>query len=397
MNNVVHKSMYSRDNILLNFFIVLLFLLPQNMVFYLTVPIGMLFLSDFSNVKGQWGGFFFTVITVLLLSILANNNEIWVNTKSILKALQLSVCFLCFGKTKSTVIYKGTLTIIIFYLALFQFAGILHINPIIELTQYLYPLADKHELAFERSLDMSILEMGGFNERLFGIYHNANNCAIYSQILLVMLVIEKEQFMRGRMSKLLYYVLLLTIIVSLMAAGSRTSFIVLVGIGLTMFGSDLKGRIGEVVLIIGLFVAFVSLVGIDLRMFRVGDGMDSSFGVKIGIVEKYWNTNPSFSRILFGCFSTQALITLINTDFAGTDMDLGDMFVQHGIVFLFVVFFFLVKVFKSLKREYKPILWIFLWMLSNTVFCNYRTSSIMLLLLSIYIIRSSKSELNSQI
>ena len=393
MYRTMQSDKYSWNNILLNVFLVLLFLLPQNMILYLTVPIGMIILSDLAKVKGRWSSFALAVFGVLILSLLTNIVETWVDTKSILRAIQLSICFMCFGKLKSTIIFKETIAFIVIYLALFQFAGVLHINPIIELTQYLYPLTDKHELAFERSLNMSVLEMGGYNERLFGIYHNANNCAIYSQILLVMLVIEKAQFMEGKMSKRLYYLLLLIIIVSLMAAGSRTSFVVLLGIGFTMFGSDKKGRIGEIALIITLFIILVSVIGLDLRMFKVGDGMNSSFSFKIRIVEEYWNTNPSLPRILFGCFSSQALLSLIHTDFPGTDMDFGDMFVQYGIMYLFTILFFLLFVFKSLRKDYKPIFWIFLWMLSNTIFCNYRTSSIVLLLLSIYIIRSKKQPL----
>lgn len=394
--STMNKNKYTREGVLLNIVLILFFLLPQNMFLYLTVPVGMLLVSNIGNRNERtWSLYGYIILAVLMTSAVVNLSETWVDSKSYLRALQLIVCFICFGKTKSSDIYKESLIFIIFYLAIFQFAGILHINPIINLSYVIYPLTDKTELVFERSLNMGILEAGGANERLFGIYHNANNCAIYSQILLILLVIEKEQFHGRFLGKWSYYALLLIVILMLIAAGSRTSFIVLVAVGLTMFGSEKKGRLVEIGFIILLFVVLVNGLGIDLRMFKVGDGLNSSFGVKLRIIEDYMESNPSLLKLLFGCFTCQALIPLINTQFAGTDMDFGDMFVQYGIVFLIVISFFLFSVFRSLKKQYRPILWILLWMFSNTIICNFRTSSILLLVLSILVLRSRQPMCNN--
>ena len=395
MDSTFIHTKYSKEGILLNIFLILLFLLPQNMILYLAVPVGMLLVSSMGKkIGGRWNLYGYIFIVIFLISFIVNISETWVDSKSYLRALQLGICFLCFGKTKSTDIYKETLIFIIVYLALFQFAGLFHINFIVDLSYILYPLSDKAELAFERSLNMGILEAGGYNERLFGIYHNANNCAIYTQILFVLLVIEKEQFDVKKRLKWAYYTLLLIVILMLMAAGSRTSFIVLVAIGLTMFGSEAKGRFVEIGLIILLFIVLVNMLGVELRMFKVSDGMNSSFGFKIQIVEDYMNTNPSILKILFGCFTCQALIPLLKTPFPGTDMDFGDIYVQYGFTFLLMLCFFLIKVYKSLNKKYRPLLWILLWMFSNTLICNYRTSSIMLLILSIYLLRTRKQKFN---
>ncbi len=394
MKGKVRVKKYTRDGILLNLYLVLLFLLPQSMTLYLTAPIGMLLVSNYGNNHGgKWSIYGFVAFIIILISTVVNVNENWVDSKSYLRALQLIVFFFCFGKTRSTEIYKGTLIFIIIYLALFQFAGLLHLGPIVDLSYTLYPLSEKAELAFERSLNMSLLEAGGYNERLFGIYHNANNCAIYTQILLILLVIEKDQFNGKKWGKMLYFILLIIVVLMLMAAGSRTSFIVLVAIGLTMFGSEIKTRSLEIGLIILLFVLLVSVFGIELRMFKVGDGMNSSLGFKVQIVEDYLSVIPSVMKILFGCFTCQALIPLLNTSFPGTDMDFGDMFVQYGLLFLIFIFVFLNNVFFSLNKKYRHLFWILLWMFSNTIICNYRTSSIMLLVFSIYVLRSQNSVL----
>lgn len=385
----MRSNKLSMNDVLVNIFLILLFLLPQSMILYLAVPIGILMVSNFSrNFGGKWSMYFLALIFILSFSLMANISETWVDSKSWMRALHLILIFLCFGKTKSTRIYKGTIAFIIIYLSVFQFAGVLHLTPIVNLSYILYPLSDKAELAFEQTLNMGLFEAGGFNERLFGIYHNANNCAIYIQLTLIMLLMERDQFHNNKYEKILYGALLALDVLGLVAAGSRTSFIVLVVIGLTLFSEDFKNSFGIIILVVCIFFVLVN-IGLDLRMFKVQDGMSSSFGFKIQIVENYLDLDLSLFKLLFGCFSTQALVPLINTQFAGTDMDLGDMFVQYGLSFIVFIAIFLVDVFKSLKKEYRTIFCILLWMLSNTIICNYRTSSIVLFLMSIYVVRTN--------
>ena len=381
----MRTNRFTTSDVLLNLFLVLLFLLPQNMILFVAVPIGMLLVSDVErNIGGKWSKYVMAILFVLVFSLMTNINETWIDSKSWLRALQLIVCFFFFGKTKGLKIYKETLAFIIIYLSLFQFAGVLHITPIVNLSYILYPFSEKAEFAFEQTLNMGLFETGGFNERLFGIY---------IQLTLILLLIEKEQFMNNKFWKRLYVVLLLLDILGLVGAGSRTSFLVLITIGLTMFSGNLKNRFGEILVVIALFL-FLIYLGLDLRMFKVEDGMSSSFGLKIEIVEKYLNADISFFQLLFGCFSSQALLPLINTLFAGTDFDFGDMFVQYGIVFIVVLLAFLLEVFQSLRKEYRKLFCILLWMFSNTVMCNYRTSSIILLLFSIYVMKSHITQSN---
>lgn len=371
----------------LNFFLLALFLLPQNEVLYYTVPLGMLILTDWKRKPdNKLSSIVLLIIVLLGVSLLTNLSKPWVDTKSYFKAMQFIVCLIAFGKLKSLRIMKGTLVILILYLALFQFAGIFHISLINSISSYLYPLTDKTEMLNNYVSEMDFSGIGA-DARLFGIYRNSNNCALYWQIILLLLLIEKDTLFKKPKDNLAFYTLLLLTLGGIVAAGSRTSFLVLIATILIYFNTNNSKAIFRVIIPLALFVGIVFFYGSELRMFRVEEGMSGSFELKLAIISRYIETDLDTLSLLFGRFTTKALVPLLNTVFSGTDSDVGDMFVRYGIISLIVWGIFLTYVFLKLDKRYRVFFCIFLWVFSNTVLVNYRTSTILLLVLNIYYCR----------
>lgn len=394
MNKIMIKKKNSKYDIFLNIYIALLFLLPQNMLLYLLAPAGLLIISNIQDKRSkEWKNSFLTFFLIIFISLLLNLNQTWLDLKSVLRALQLLFFFYFFGKTRSIEIYKSTIIFVVLYILLFQFASILHIGFINDISMALYPLDESGLKKYEYVSSLSLIEAGTLG-RLSGIYHESNNQAIYLEILFILLLLEKGKFYEKRVYSIIHIVLMFLILIGIVAAGSRTSFIILLGVfsSLIISNRGMKSKI-----IMALAIVFLSgliiYLGNDLRLLKVSEGMDNSFALKINILYNYFEWALTPLRFLFGVFSTQALIPLLHTDFPGTDFDLGNMFVIYGITFMIALFYFFFRLYKRLNKDYRVFFWIFLWMFSNTIIVNYRTSSIVLLLLSIFYIKSRKNSL----
>jgi len=375
---------YSTKDYWLNFFLIAFFIFPQSEVLYYAVPIGMFALTDWrKQTSDSLMLFVWLIIFLLGASLLVNISQSWVDAKSYLKAIQFIVCLLSFGRLKSLRIMKGTLVFLVFYLAIFQFAGVFNISAINNLSSILYPLTDKTEAVFESVSEMEMSGIG-YNTRLFGIYRNSNNCALYWEILLLLLISERDILYQKRKDSILYIALLLFSLWGIVAAGSRTSFLVLIAIAVMYFTVSNTRAKFSVLIPLTVFMAILFIFGRDMRMFQVEEGMSDSFGMKMTILSRYISTDLDALSFLFGRFTTKALVPLLNTMFAGTDCDFGDMFVRYGILSFVAWLSFLIFIFNKIDKNNRVFFCIFLWIFSNTILVNFRTSTILLLVLSIY-------------
>ena len=129
-------------------------------------------------------------------------------------------------------------------------------------------------------------------------------------------------------------------------------------------------------------------------MFKIEDGMNDSFGVKINILEYYLYRCDDVIDLLFGAGSTNILIQNYDLTFSGTDFDLGDIVISYGFLFYIVYIPFYIVIFRKIKKEYLVMIPVILWMFSNTIICNYRMSAVWLLTLGILLRKSLDSANN---
>ena len=377
----------NRNNHLLNIILLLFFILPQNMFFYLFVPVSMLFLYDgrMQVVKGLnvWiHSIFFTLVISLLINIL----EPWYAQKGLIKAIQLVLLLYTFGRIKSFKIIKGYLIFLLTYLALFQFAYQLNIPFIGNIMNFIYPLSEDQVSNYSFVQDMSFSDIGGYTSRLGGIYYNPNICAFFLECLLLIFLQERNQFKTWE-----FIISIIVLLACILSTGSRTSFLVLVLI--VVF--NMSNFNAKSILSVSLFVMAFLLINVylsgDVRIFQVSEGMNDSFGAKVAILLNYLSQLDSLLKYLFGSFSTMSLPYLLGANaFAGTDFEIGDVIVSYGILGLICIIGFLAKLFFTIDKNYRVFYCILLWSFSNTIFMSYRASSVFLLILSIYYLRSNE-------
>ena len=377
MEQAIHK--YTWKDHFFNISLVLFFILPQNGLLYYFVPASMVLLTDWSkSQKTNLRSLVIILIGSLFLTLLMNISSSWVTVKSYLKLVELVILLICFGKLRSFTIIKGYLIFLVLYLIIFQFAFQLNVPFISQLMQEIYPLtADELEqYAFRQDLGFS--DIGGASARLGGIYYNSNNCASFLEMLLLLVVNEREQFKKG-----MFVILVSLVVFGIISTGSRTSMLVLAILLMFMFAQGNKSDKRMVFIFMIAAIVYFLAYGSSMRMFMVKEGMDDSFLVKVGILIDYITTTVSPFRLLFGCLSGSYLVYALGRQFPGTDFDIGDVTVAYGIVFFVLLLFFIWYLYKNLGR-YKTFLCILIWCFSNTIFMSYRASALFLLITSMY-------------
>lgn len=379
----------NRKTHLLNIILLLFFILPQNMFFYLFVPVSMMFLYDghMQVVKSLqiWiNAVFFTLVISLLINIL----EPWYAQKGLIKAIQLVLLLYTFGRIKSFKIIKGYLIILLTYLALFQFAYQLNIPFIGNIMNFIYPLSEDQVSNYSFVQDMSFSDIGGYTSRLGGIYYNPNICAFFLECLLLIFLQERNQFKTWE-----FIISIIVLLACILSTGSRTSFLVLVLIVVFNMSNFNAKSILSVLIFATAFLLININLGSDVRIFQVSEGMNDSFGAKVSILLNYLSQLDSLLKYLFGSFSTMSLPYLLGANaFAGTDFEIGDVIVSYGFIGLICLVGFLAKLFFMIDKSYRVFYCILLWSFSNTIFMSYRASSVFLLILSIYYLRSKEDK-----
>lgn len=132
----------------------------------------------------------------------------------------------------------------------------------------------------------------------------------------------------------------------------------------------------------------------EFRIFKIQEGMDNSFGVKMDIIDNYLTQCNSSIDLLFGSGNTDVMSYNYGQKFLGTDCDLGDILVSYGLLFYIFYIPFYITIARSLKREYFVILLVLIWMFSNTIIFNYRMSAVWLLTLGVLYNNSLYSKTN---
>lgn len=381
MERILQK--YTWKDHLFNISLVLFFILPQNGLLYYYVPVAMILVTDWKKTQNDpMKPIIGMILGSLFLTLILNIASPWATSKYILKLVQLSLLLICFGRLKSVVIIKEYIIFLVFYLLIFQFAYQLNISYVSQIMQQLYPLDAEEIEKYAYRQELSFSDLGGYMERLGGIYYNSNNCASFLEMLFLLVINERKQY-----KKWLFFTLVALLVFGIMSTGSRTSMLVLAILLMFMFFNVEKSEKGLIVFFMLAGIGYYLTMGSGSRMFAVRQGMEDSFLIKVKILIDYLSSTDSVIRLLFGCLGTNYLVVALGSYFSGTDFDIGDAIVSYGFVFVILLIVFLWRLFKGLG-QYKAFMVILIWCFSNTIFMSYRASALFLLIASMYYSRN---------
>lgn len=383
------------DNHFLSFVWLMLFIMPNNNIFYLFVPISFVILFNIRT-KTNINSIITLVLLSLLITFLINIDKNYLRFKDYSRFVTLIIFVITFTKLRGSAILKPYIYFAVFFLVLSQFAFFLNISFLVDLINANY-VSELSEYKIQSYENFQISEYG--LNRLGGIYFNSNQYAKFIEFILLALVFEKNQFNKNEL------IFLGSIIIfSIVATGSRTSFIVLISIllGYLYFNNKLNHK--NVVLLITISFLLLGYLLVttnfsEFRMFKIQEGLDNSFGIKVQLFQRYLSDVDSPLHLLFGNLSTQVLIQEYGFIVSSTDFDLGNVTISYGLVFYLLFFVFCFISYKRMLTKYRVFFIILLWMLSSTIINSYRAAPIFFLMIGLYYKRSmyEKNENNIKI
>lgn len=378
------------DNNLISIAWLLLLLLPVGNLFYIAIPI--LFICLYKSGYKEINSIKITsilLIAVIALSLLLNISEIYITEKDIQRDLTLIIILYTFTNLRGSSILKPYIWFAIIYVLFSQISFVFSMPSIASFYDSIYNISGYYFNSLSQDLNRIEADTIGSTMRLGGIFYNCNNCAAFVSLIYGLGMSEYKQF-----SKIELILFAIVCFISMFYTGSRTSLIVFSVISF-IFLYTKKINIILPFIIPTVIFSILSYADVsEIRMFKIEDGMNDSFGVKINIFEYYLYRCDDVIDLLFGAGSTNILIQNYDLTFSGTDFDLGDIVISYGFLFYVVYIPFYIVIFRKIKKEYLVMTPVILWMFSNTIICNYRMSAVWLLTLGILLRKSLDSANN---
>lgn len=363
---------------LLGIAILVAFLLPHsNTLFQLMNPL-MCLLLVYSFNSRRWKPYVLMVVIPIFLSLLINVQV--ATQKAYLSAFTILLYFFCFpfvGKVRVRNIY---LYICLGYIVVSQLVYLLGIPFLTNFFDRAYPISED-DLNYFQHMQSTITYDAIFNYRLGGIYHNANNCAEFLNMLLAFFLVTNQN-MKNRgvliFAGIAYTGILLT--------GSRTGFVVasiILYFGL-LRQKSYKGTVRFVFLAIAIVgLGYIVGSGTALRGFDVQSGMRNSANVKWDTFIFYLTNEPSIMSLMLGHFDSSLFEGQYGRSIMGYfDCEYGDLVFRFGIIGFLSIMLFWWKTAKRINKSCRFFFLILLWIISSSIVAAFRTLFIFLLLLS---------------
>ena len=375
------KRQYS-SNSFLDVLLILIFLLPQNLILYIFIPVCFYVLSDNKIRHGKFLKLYFSLcFSIVVLSFLTNVFEPWMNIKGVFRAFELLVIFYFFGRQKYLYINKWTLIFLSIVIVVSQFS---FLSP--ALTNFVdtwYPISEGQEVMVHSGADMD--SVGSYSIRFGGLYRSPNDCAYYLNVLFALVIIERKQF-----DVFKFWTTLLLIFVGLALSGSRTGFAVTLAFYIIYLLNSNKKKLSGLISFFFILIILLFCVGDQIgefRFFQISRGLNDSMTDKSVVFDEFLdNVNPL--HFIFGCFTADVTKFVTKSGFSGVDSDLGNILVVYGIIFYFVLLGFLWSIIKRIKKEYRILFALFLWSISGSLILAYRPVALIMLILGIYFRKS---------
>lgn len=364
--------------------------MPVGNMFYIFVPL--VFLCLYKKNKHCVGSIKATTLLLvftIVISIITNINEVYISTKVLQRDVTIIILLLTFNNLRGDSILKPYIWVALIYIAISQISYAFGMPLASAFFDTVYHISDYYTNTVSQDISNIDSTALGKTFRLGGIFYNSNNCASYICLIYGLGLSEHKQFTKKEI--IIFAILCL---LSLFYTGSRTSLIVFCVITITYFYLQKLNIIGPtiIILIVVLLLNFIDIS--EIRMFKIDEGMDNSFGVKINILNDYLRDCSSISDLIFGSGSTEVLISNYKMAYGGSDFEIGDIIIMFGFLFFMFYVIFTMCICKCLKREYMVIIPFLLWSLSNTVICSYRMSAVWLITIGILLRKSIDSSTN---
>ena len=310
-----------------------------------------------------------TPLFILLIpALILNIGQPYMDFKAIVRLVTFGIIFFTFASLKGNHILFPYILFAASYVLLSQISisnGIPILAPFFD---RVYQISDKILETYQTELlTLSTTDIVA-GTRLGGIYINPNNCASYMTLLYATGLCEIKQLN----NKIIKYVFVGIVLVSFIITGSRTSLICFAAISLFYLQSTGLSVKRYTILLAILVVIFAYSSASSLRMFKISEGMDNSFEVKMILLGQYLERCDNIFFLIFGAGDIRVTEALYNIDSKGCDCDLGNVLIVFGALFYIAYLVFYYKIYKTISTEKRVILFVLLWSFSNSIMISYR-------------------------
>ena len=385
MNNEADMNLISTEkwNHIISMIWLYFMLYPTGTIFNISIPLLLLFIFDRRN---RYNEIMIPLLVLLVPTLFLNIGQPYMDFKSLVRLFSFALIFLTFASYKGNRILFPYAFFAVCYILLSQVSIILNLPFLGNFFDSTYSIS---ELAMENhSLNMSNVETAdlGLRTRLGGMYINPNNCASYLSVAYAVGLCEGSR--ETLKQKILFYVFIALTMISALITGSRTGFMVIAAISLYYLYA--KGY--RVALLFTLFLpVIVVMMAVDLsdvRVFRVGDGMEGSFTIKMRLFIDYLSNNSNPIWWLFGAGDITVTNNIFGFGIDGTDFDFGNIFIEFGALFYVMYILVCFRIFRALSWQYRAIMFILLWSFSNSILISYRMCPVFFVALGLLYKRS---------
>lgn len=388
MTIIIKMNKYSLQQIpqpkgmehLLGMAILVAFLLPHTSTLFLMFnPLLCLLLVYKSRLNRRWKPYVMLVVFPIVVSLMFNVQV--ASSKAYLSAFSLLLYFFCFpfvGKVRVRNVY---LYICLIYIIVSQLVFLMGVPFLTAFFDTFYPLGSEDTFSIGH-IQNSITTATVFDYRLGGLYHNANNCAEYLNILLAFFLVVNQKLKNKT-------VLLFTIIayIGVLLTGSRTGFVVaslIAYFGLIRQGGY-KGTVRYLFFALALIgMAYIVNSGVVLRGLDVESGFHNSANTKWNTFVYYLTNEYNIIALLFGHFDSSLFEGQYGSSILGYfDCEYGDLVYRFGFLGFLCIMLFWWKTGRHVEKSRRFFFLILLWCISSSVVAAYRAVFVFMLLLSV--------------
>lgn len=319
------------------------------------------------------------LIIVLCISFLFNISSI-ASVKSILAFANLCILFALFPFVGSRRIPIEYYCIGLGTILFSQIVYIFHIDPIIVFLERVYPISEIDSNSYENMIS-SIEVNNATAYRLGGVFRNPNQCSRYITLTFSAFLIDSEWKRHRKVIVVFTFLSFLSVLLT----GSRTGFVVFIGIILIGLISDdhistfVKNYI-FILIIVATTIISASKLG--FRGFNVAQGFENSANSKWSVLIDYLNQSNSIFHLLFGNFDISTFRPSLNIYMSKFDSEYGELIYTYGFIGLVSVLWFYLSTYRRVSRQSRIIFVVLLWMISSTILLSYRMSFLFMLVLS---------------
>lgn len=344
---------------------VYIMIFPTGNIFNISIPILFLVLFNFKNKTNIMMPLFVFLMVTLILNLV--QPYMWF--KGISRLITMGVIFLTFSSFKGSRIYYPYILFTLLYVIGSQISYMYNVSFLTSIFNQFYGVAERVSDIYQMDLgDVSMADVYA-GRRFGGIYINPNNCASFVSLIYALGLCELNY---DNASRRRIYIFIALVAFSFLLTGSRTSIIVFAIITLLYLRNKGVG-VTKFVILVAVALALLSVVDIGgFRVFKVGEGLEDSFGVKMFLLVQYLHVCDNPIHLLFGCGDITATHVLYHSHMEGTDFDLGNILITFGFFFyvLYIAFYF--KLYKTLSKQDRIILVVLLWSFSNSILISFR-------------------------